>query len=257
MLLEAIEDHRRGLTHQPKNSTGEQRVVRGKLTLEHALPQSWEDNWPLEEEETEQARRSAVHVLGNMTLLTQKLNSKVSNSAWLGAEGKCAALRQQSTLLLNRDLTENPSLQWTTASILERTKKLAEVIIDIWGTPAGHKVVIKLRDGRKKKTVSVSDLLSAGLLEPGTIVRPTWSSFVNRFGTILADGRIETDDNHVFNSLSGSGRHVAGIGAVGGWHFWSVGTGETFQLLDDVRNEYRERFEIEPEPQVNSLDSDE
>jgi hypothetical protein len=257
MLLEATEDHRRGLTHQPKNSTGEQRVVRGKLTLEHALPQSWEDNWPLEKEETEQTRRSAVHVLGNMTLLTQKLNSKVSNSAWLGTEGKCAALREQSTLLLNRDLTENPTVQWTTEAILERTKKLTEVIIDIWGTPAGHKVVIKLRDGRKKKTVSVSDLLSAGLLEPGTIMRSTWTSLVKRYGTILADGKIETDDGVIFNSLSGSGRHLATVGAVGGWHFWSIGEGEDKRLLDDIRNEYRERFEIEPDTTDDLTESDE
>jgi uncharacterized protein with ParB-like and HNH nuclease domain len=257
MLLEATEDHRRGLTHQPKNSTGEQRVVRGKLTLEHALPQSWEDNWPLEKEETEQARRSAVHVLGNMTLLTQKLNSKVSNSAWLGTQGKCAALREQSTLLLNRDLTENPSVQWTTEAILERTKKLAEVIIDIWGTPTGHKVVIKLRDGRKKKTVSVSDLLSAGLLESGTIMRSTWTSLANRYGTILADGKIETDDGVTFNSLSGSGRHLATVGAVGGWHFWSIGDGEDKRLLDDIRNEYRERFEIEEDSTDDATESDE
>lgn len=262
MLLEAIEDHRRGLIHQPKNATGEQRVIRGKLTLEHALPQSWEDNWPLQDGETEQTRRAAVHVLGNMTLLTQKLNSKVSNSAWLGEEGKCEALRQQSTLLLNRDLTQNPSEQWTTNAILERTKKLTDIIVDIWGTPSGHKVVIKMRDGRRKKTVSISDLLSAGLLEPGTVMRPSWSSLTSRYGTILADGRIETDDGQVFNSLSGSGCHITGLGSVGGWHFWSIGEGEKYQLLDDIRNEYRERFEIEPESlespsiQTNSQSAD-
>jgi hypothetical protein len=256
MILEALEDHRRGLTNQPKNATGEQRVVRGKLTLEHVLPQTWETNWPLLNDETEQSRRSMVHVLGNMTLLTQKLNSKVSNGAWLGTEGKAAALRQQSTLLLNRDLTEDSSEQWTADAISQRTKDLTESFLEVWTVPAGHKVVLTFREARKRKTVSVSDLLSAGLLQPGTTMRSTWTSLASRSGTILADGKIETDDGVIFNSLSGSGRHVASRDAVHGWHFWSVGEGVEKRLLFDVRNEYRERFEIEEENSDDPAESE-
>ena len=257
MILEALEDHRRGLTHQPKNAASEGCVNRGKLTLEHVLPQTWEPNWPLLEGETEQSRRSAVHVLGNIALLTQKLNSKLSNGAWLGPKGKAVALKEQSTLLLNHDLTKEPPEQWTTNAIAERTKKLTESLIEVWGTPLGHKVVIKLRESGKRKTVSISDLLSAGLLVPGTIMRPTWPSLSNRYGTILADGKIETNDGVIFNSLSGSGRHVAAIGTVGGWHFWSVGDGENRRYLDDVRTDYRERFEIESDTTEDSAESDE
>jgi hypothetical protein len=257
MILEALEDHRRGLTNQPKNATGEQRVVRGKLTLEHVLPQTWETNWPLLNDETEQSRRSMVHVLGNMTLLTQKLNSKVSNGAWLGTEGKAAALRQQSTLLLNRDLTEDSSKQWTTDAISQRTKELTESFLAVWAVPAGHKVVLTFREARKRKTVSISDLLSAGLIQPGSIMRSTWTSLASRSGTILADGKIETDDGVVFNSLSGSGRYVANRDAVHGWHFWSIGEGAEKRLLFDIRNEYRERFEIEEDGTDDAAESDE
>ena len=256
MILEALEDHRRGLTNQPKNATGEQRVIRGKLTLEHVLPQTWETNWPLLNDETEQSRRSMVHVLGNMTLLTQKLNSKVSNGAWLGTEGKAAALRQQSTLLLNRDLTEDSSQQWTTDAISQRTKELTESFLSVWAVPAGHKVVLTFREARKRKTVSISDLLSAGLIQPGTIMRTTWTSLASRSGTILADGKIETDDGVVFNSLSGSGRYVANRDAVHGWYFWSIGDGEEKRLLLDIRNEYRERFEIEEENSDDPAESE-
>lgn len=244
MILEAIEDQRRGLTHQPKNATGEQRVIRGKLTLEHVIPQKWETNWPLLLGETEVSRRSSVHVLGNMTLLTQKLNSRASNSAWLGVDGKADSLRQQSTLLLNRDLTENQGEQWNVELLKQRTEKLTESFLAVWGTPPGHKVVISVRESLKRKTVTISDLLSAGLLEPGTIMRPTWSSLAQRFATVLADGKIETDDGVISGSLSGSGRHLAKVVAVAGWHFWSIGEGENLRLLGDVRNEYRERFEI-------------
>jgi hypothetical protein len=257
MILEALEDHRRGLTSQPKNATGEQRVIRGKLTLEHVLPQSWENHWPLNTDETEQMRRASVHVLGNMTLLTQKLNSKVSNGAWLGTGGKADALRQQSTLLLNRDLTENSSEQWTTQRIAERTRNLTESFVAVWSVPQGHKVDISVRVARKRKTVSISDLLSAGLLEPGTVMRPTWSDFTARRGTILADGKIETDDGVIFNSLSGSGRYVASREAIHGWHFWSIGEGREKRLLSDVRNEYRERFEIEEDSIDDTAELDE
>ena len=104
MILEALEDHRRGFNKQVSRALSEQRVVRGKLTLEHVMPQSWEVSWPLGEGETPESRRMILHVLGNMTLLTQKLNSKVSNGPWLGTAGKASELKRQSTLLLNSDL---------------------------------------------------------------------------------------------------------------------------------------------------------
>ncbi len=245
MILEALEDHRRGLTNQAKNATGEQRVIRGKLTLEHVIPQTWETNWPLQEGETTESRRGFIHVLGNMTLLTQKLNSKVSNGPWLGDGGKVVALSQQSTLLLNRDLTDQKTQQFTVESVEKRTDALTKAFLEVWKTPPGHKVVIGYREERKKKPVSIADLLAAGLLQPGTIIHSNWSSLAGRFATILADGSIETDDRTIFKSLSGSGRYVAQMRSVGGWHFWTVGEGENVRILNDLRREYRELFEIE------------
>jgi hypothetical protein len=257
MILEALEDHRRGINNQSGGEVGEGFVIRGKLTLEHILPQTWETNWPLLDEETEQSRRGAIHLLGNMTLLTKKLNSKVSNGAWLGKEGKAAALNQQSTLLLNRDLTEDSKKQWTTNAIAHRTKKLTESFLAVWPVPTGHKVVLSFREARKRKTVSISDLLSAGLIEPGAVMRSTWSSLENRYATVLADGNIETDDGVIFNSLSGSGRHVAATNSVGGWRFWSIGEGENARLLSEIRNEYRDRFEIDADTTEESEESEE
>jgi hypothetical protein len=257
MILEALEDHRRGFKNQSDGEVGEGFVIRGKLTLEHILPQTWETNWPLLDEETEQSRRGAVHLIGNMTLLTKKLNSKVSNGAWLGREGKATALAQQSTLLLNRDLTEDLTEQWTTNAIAHRTKKLTESFLAVWPVPTGHKVVLSFREARKRKTVSVSDLLSAGLIEPGAVMRSTWSSLENRYATVLADGNIETDDGVIFNSLSGSGRHVAATNSVGGWRFWSIGDGENARLLSEIRNEYRDRFEIDPDTTEESEEAEE
>jgi Protein of unknown function (DUF1524) len=44
MLLEAIEDHRRGWKDNTE-AFGGQRVPRGKLAIEHIMPQSWQTNW--------------------------------------------------------------------------------------------------------------------------------------------------------------------------------------------------------------------
>jgi hypothetical protein len=76
MLLEAIEDaHRRG-TNQPQ-------VPRRGYPIEHILPQKWRDHWPVDDDEgAEEVRAEHVHRLGNLTLLTTSLNSKISNGPW-------------------------------------------------------------------------------------------------------------------------------------------------------------------------------
>ena len=122
---------------------------------------------------------------------------------------------------------------------------MTKAFLEVWKTPPGHKVVIGYREERKKKPVSIADLLAAGLLQPGTIIHSNWSSLAGRFATILADGSIETDYRTIFKSLSGSGRYVAQMRSVGGWHFWTVGEGENVRVLNDLRREYRELFEIE------------
>jgi hypothetical protein len=53
------------------------------------MPRKWLTHWPLEDASHEEADRDRIiHTLGNLTLLTGKLNSKVSNGAWLGSGGK-------------------------------------------------------------------------------------------------------------------------------------------------------------------------
>ena len=44
--------------------------------------------------------------------------------------------------------------------------------------------------------------------------------------------------------------------AVHGWYFWSIGDGEEKRLLLDIRNEYRERFEIEEENSDDPAESE-
>ena len=93
MVLEAIEmSLRSDKTEAPGQSSN--------LTVEHIMPQAWERNWPLSEnsEEAADSRKQAVKEIGNLTLITGKLNASVSNAAW--AE-KREELRKHTTLRLN------------------------------------------------------------------------------------------------------------------------------------------------------------
>ena len=123
MVLTEVERYLRGDLAEPLGS------VKG-LTIEHIMPQQWETNWRLPQsasiEEVER-RRERVHYLGNMTLVTQKLNSTMSNASWQDKKG---TLGRHATLLLNRDPLERS--EWNEEAIERRGESLAASIIDIW-----------------------------------------------------------------------------------------------------------------------------
>jgi len=111
------------------------------LSLEHLMPQGWETYWPMLDaegtalrgdalEEAEAARWSALHRLGNLTIVTPAFNSSLSNSAW---STKRAELNRHSRLLLNGLLTEQDA--WNEQAIAERGVWLAERLVAIWPGP--------------------------------------------------------------------------------------------------------------------------
>ena len=51
-------------------------------TLEHLMPQKWERNWPLPSGADSEERSKKIKTLGNFTMLTQSLNSSISNADW-------------------------------------------------------------------------------------------------------------------------------------------------------------------------------
>ena len=124
-VLEAIEDHKHGDKTETKCPTD--------LTIEHVMPQHWGPNWPLGEDLTgEQAQRrdDLVHTLGNLSLVTDKLNPALSNAAWLE---KREILKKHSVLLLNDELLDSDS--WDEAAIVKRGKEMAQTICEIWPGP--------------------------------------------------------------------------------------------------------------------------
>ena len=127
MVLEAIELSMRS---EKTESLGQFR----NLTVEHLMPQSWERNWSLTDDtpnrnEAEEVRNQAVKEIGNLTLVTDKLNPSLSNQPWKEKKG---TLRQHTTLRLNWELLDPDPEVWDEEAIHERSRALFRKVIEIW-----------------------------------------------------------------------------------------------------------------------------
>lgn len=103
-------------------------------TLEHLMPQKWMTNWPLPEGGNADWRMHLVRTLGNCTMITQSLNSTISNEQWnIKLEGKNnkGGLKVYANGLLTLDgvLTLD---EWSEDKIMERSKRLAERACMVW-----------------------------------------------------------------------------------------------------------------------------
>lgn len=223
MLLEAVEDVRRQGTNQPQ-------VPRRGYPIEHVMPQKWPDHWPVEGVEAEVARSARIHRLGNLTLLTQSLNSKVSNGPW---ETKRAGLNKHDTLLLNSRLLADPAFEtWDEAAVDLRTTQLIDELLGVWPVPKGHVGEIADPQSRMPSWVETKHLVSAGLLEPGTRLTPRTGVWGDREATLLANGNIKVDDQ-VFDTPSAAAKFAKG-GQTNGWTFWRLPDGRSLSAVRAV-----------------------
>jgi hypothetical protein len=136
MILQAIEEHfqREGLKGEPIVS-----FDFSGLQIEHILPQEWTLHWPLAPNEGAQIERERrLHGIGNLTLVSEKLNPTLSNAAWLdtgGKKGKRCALDLHSKLQLNAQLVKSFPEAWDEAAIDVRAVRLFEAACKIWPLP--------------------------------------------------------------------------------------------------------------------------
>ena len=128
MILEVLED----AMHSEKS---EEIAPDQKLTIEHIMPQEWRVHWPLPEdippELAETERSKLLHTIGNLTLVTGKLNPDLSNAAWVEKRQK---LYEHSILSMNKKLHAVP--EWNEATIQERSAELFELARTLWPTPS-------------------------------------------------------------------------------------------------------------------------
>ena len=131
MVLEAIESHLR--------SDKTEVMIQAPLTREHIMPESWQRNWPLSDgtggDEAISARDQAIKEIGNLTLVTGKLNASLSNDPW---HKKVETLRKHTTLRLNWELLDRPLEIWNEETIRERSGQLAKAATEIW--PFGNNI---------------------------------------------------------------------------------------------------------------------
>jgi len=133
MLLKALDE-------ALSSSKTENYSLRDDLTVEHILPQYWEEHWPLSalgeketpEERIERIRRrnTLIHTIGNLTFLTKALNPAISNGPF---ERKKSEILKYSALNLNRFLTEIKT--WDEERILKRGEEFFELACRIWPHP--------------------------------------------------------------------------------------------------------------------------
>ena len=109
------------------------------LQIEHVMPQSWTEHWPLPDDDdpagepsTQAAERSrAIDRIGNLTLVTPTFNRGVSNLAW---SVKRKEFKNQRSLVLNYEIEQSET--WDEASILERAKELSAAACRVWPSAA-------------------------------------------------------------------------------------------------------------------------
>ena len=124
MLLEAIE-------LKMRERYSESVSLPNDLTIEHVLPQQWEANWPLPPDgdpvQSRLDRDQAKHRLGNLTLVTGRLNPKMSNAAW---DSKRAAIQRFSVMRMSSNIVASET--WDEGAIRERGDRLVGVVLSIW-----------------------------------------------------------------------------------------------------------------------------
>lgn len=128
---------------------GESISIENDLTIEHLLPQEWISNWPLrdgtqgvswmerwelEDDDPKkiatEERERRLQTIGNLTIITQPLNSSVSNGPW---NEKRPELMKVSLLPINQMLHSFEI--WDEASIEQRARTLFEHAVRIWPHP--------------------------------------------------------------------------------------------------------------------------
>ena len=129
LVLEGIEARLRA------SGKSEQPDVPINLTIEHLMPVGWrKEAWPLPKGVDEDAavyqRNTLIHTIGNLTLVTQKLNSSLSNSHW---EHKRNGLQEHSVLLLNNELMSESA--WNEETIQSRSRRMADLVCEVWPGP--------------------------------------------------------------------------------------------------------------------------
>ena len=144
-VLEELEKAKRTRFHETD-------LLKAGLTIEHVLPDSWLTHWPFADgsrpssTEVLQAvytvveddsalgrtvrRNRLKHSMGNLTLLTQPMNSAQSNAGWTEKRALLLDPERGSLLVLNKEITAVDD--WNEPAIEARGAALFSLAVAIW-----------------------------------------------------------------------------------------------------------------------------
>lgn len=123
-------------------------AVPDNLELEHVMPQAWRAHWDggLTPEEAA-TRDRLVQTIGNLTVITKRLNASLSNRPWRDGEaeglseggrvgaGKRSLLSDYSLLVLNKEIVDGHPQEWDESAIRARSQALVQRVCEIWSPP--------------------------------------------------------------------------------------------------------------------------
>ena len=121
---------------QKENKTEPVVIKYEKLQIDHVIPQEWKTYWPVQASDAneqmvlEHERETHIHRIGNLTLVSRKLNPSMGNDPW---EKKRAQLQEHSKLRLNALLCQED--EWDESAIRKRGEWLAGEIASVWPGP--------------------------------------------------------------------------------------------------------------------------
>jgi len=137
-----------GIERQLRTEKHENTALPARLEIEHVMPRTWQTHWdadPPLDADAAAARSKRVETLGNLTLVTQKLNGSLSHRPWTNPEaakvaptgkeaglGKRSLLDRYSLLVLNKSLVSGHPDAWTEDDIRQRGVELTTRLCAIW-----------------------------------------------------------------------------------------------------------------------------
>ena len=202
----------------------------GNYTIEHIMPQTIDNktDWPeMLGEGYETSYNEHLHLLGNLTVTAY--NSELSN---LSFQKKKEAYLSSEPIALSNDILQEAT--WTYEKIQERTKKLAERIVNLWPRPSLTGEEVKkyslLRRDANENTgfISIKDLLGAGVLQVNEKLISSNESIYKGFSCrINEDGFIQFDDGKIEETPSGAAKYCikqkyGKLTNINGWKLWLV-----------------------------------
>ena len=105
-----------------------------RYSLEHLMPRSWKENWPLTEGMTEDEREDAIWCLGNLAMLPSKLNTSISNASWqtkkYGKGKNLGIAHYAADIETLADVITQPD--WNETTISRRADWIAGKALEAW-----------------------------------------------------------------------------------------------------------------------------